>query len=240
MFSRNIPVLNSSGRVREYNQYPEELRDKVVYEHLFNGKTHRELDEKLLGLDSRQSKGFQSMGILHYIGIRGEYRGFFESLDLEEVIDRLKKENRNFENLTRILERLQQKNSFESELTGLVEEDLLSEKLEEEEYYFEGEVKTYFGKRYERNAENRKNAILIHGTSCAICEFNFEEFYGAHGRGFIEVHHINPISTFEEKRIVDPRTELIPVCPNCHRMLHRKKSEILSIEELRNLIKKEN
>lgn len=236
----NIPDLKSSGREREYKLYPENFRDEVVYEHLFKGKTHRELDKEILGLDPIQSKGFQSMGILHYIGIRSEYRGIFEGINLKEVIDILKKENKEFEHLIRILERFQKNSKSESDLIQLVEEDLLSEKLEEEEYYSEGEIKTYFGKRYERNVENRKNAILIHGTSCTVCGFNFEEFYGSHGKGFIEVHHIKPISTFEEKRIVNPRTELVPVCPNCHRMLHRKKNKVLSIEELRNILRTEN
>lgn len=56
---------------------------------------------------------------------------------------------------------------------------------------------------------------------CSICSFDFEQVYGDLGRGFIEAHHVVPISSMkpgDETRIQD----LVPVCSNCHRMLHRK------------------
>ena len=41
----------------------------------------------------------------------------------------------------------------------------------------------------------------------------------------------------KEKEIeINPETDLVPVCSNCHRMIHRKKNEILSIEELKNIL----
>lgn len=56
---------------------------------------------------------------------------------------------------------------------------------------------------------------------CSICNFDFEQVYGDLGRGFIEAHHVIPISEMksgDQTRIQD----LVPVCSNCHRMLHRK------------------
>ncbi|MGB8698791.1 MAG: HNH endonuclease, partial [Thermosynechococcaceae cyanobacterium] len=38
------------------------------------------------------------------------------------------------------------------------------------------------------------------------------------------VHHIKPISEIGESYIVDPVTDLIPVCPNCHAVIHLKSS----------------
>lgn len=156
-----------------------------------------------------------------------------------DIIGELEKKDETFANLVLILKRFQQNRAVEDELTKVVENDVKAEKAEEEQYYSEGEIKTYFGKRYERNPKNRKKAILIHGTTCLVCDFNFEEFYGAHGKDFIEVHHLEPISTFEQQRIIDPQTDLAPVCSNCHRMLHRNKDYVLSIEELRTIIKKD-
>ena len=66
----------------------------------------------------------------------------------------------------------------------------------------------------------------------SICGFNFLERYGEIGRGFIHVHHVNPLSQTGEQ-IVDPKTDLVPVCPNCHSMIHRDKNHILTIEELK-------
>ena len=113
------------------------------------------------------------------------------------------------------------------------EEKTISHELESKSIDIEGKKIEYFGYRYERKPELRKEALRIHGYSCNVCDFNFEEKYGAIGREFIEVHHIKPLSFFKEEAIVNPETDLIPVCSNCHRMIHRKKDHTLSIEELK-------
>lgn len=77
MFLNDTPSLKPNPRDREYKLYSENLRDKVIYEYLFESKTHRELDKQVLELDAIQTRGFQSMGILQHIGLKGEYRGFF-------------------------------------------------------------------------------------------------------------------------------------------------------------------
>ncbi|TQR14049.1 hypothetical protein FG382_09595 [Psychrobacillus lasiicapitis] len=111
--------------------------------------------------------------------------------------------------------------------------------LEEKEYYTvhkEGKALEYYMKKYERNPKNRIKAIEIHGLNCFGCGFNFEEKYGHWGKDFIEIHHINPLNTLEEEVEINPVTDLVPLCSNCHRMVHRKKDEVLSIERLRELI----
>lgn len=75
----------------------------------------------------------------------------------------------------------------------------------------------------------------IHGYSCFVCGFNFFETYGEIGRQFIHVHHINPLSQIGEQS-VNPITDLVPVCPNCHCMIHRDKKHI-TIEELKQILK---
>jgi predicted HNH restriction endonuclease len=35
------------------------------------------------------------------------------------------------------------------------------------------------------------------------------------------VHHLNPISQTEGEHEVDPVNDLIPLCSNCHSMIHR-------------------
>lgn len=71
---------------------------------------------------------------------------------------------------------------------------------------------------------------------CCICGFNFEETYGPIGRGFIEVHHIKPISSLREGEVVSTK-DLIAVCSNCHRMIHRKNPP-LDYKKLKKVIKK--
>lgn len=69
---------------------------------------------------------------------------------------------------------------------------------------------------------------------CEICDFDFLEAYGLHGDGYIEAHHIVPVSTLKENTPTRPE-DLALVCANCHRMLHRI-DPLLSIEEMRHVV----
>lgn len=98
----------------------------------------------------------------------------------------------------------------------------------------EGGKKVFISVRYERSLKNRNDAFKIHGYSCGVCNFNFGETYGEWGRDFAEVHHLVPISeSGGVKKLINPETDLIVLCPNCHRMIHRKKGITLTIAELR-------
>lgn len=102
----------------------------------------------------------------------------------------------------------------------------------------EGKPKQYYVTKYERNPLNRKAALKLHGCKCAVCGFDFEKIYGELGKKFIEVHHMKPLYSLEEEVEVDPETDLVCVCSNCHRMLHRKKGEILTVEELKEIVQR--
>ena len=90
------------------------------------------------------------------------------------------------------------------------------------ETVFEGAKKEIIVNRYERNREAREKCIAAHGCKCAVCGMNFEEVYGPIGRGYIHVHHKIPLSSIGKEYELDPIKDLVPVCPNCHAMLHRK------------------
>jgi hypothetical protein len=64
---------------------------------------------------------------------------------------------------------------------------------------------------------------------------SFGERYGALGEGFIEVHHLNPMANAAGERTIDPVRDLVPVCPNCHRMLHHQ-TPLLTPQELAALL----
>jgi 5-methylcytosine-specific restriction enzyme A len=89
--------------------------------------------------------------------------------------------------------------------------------------------------RYERNYSNRMACLEIHGTSCLACGFNFEQSYGSIGEGFIHVHHVTPVSRIGAGYIVDPATDLVPLCPNCHAMAHRSDPPF-TVDELKKLL----
>jgi 5-methylcytosine-specific restriction protein A len=73
-----------------------------------------------------------------------------------------------------------------------IKKDIDSLRFENES--FEGEKKTRYSSYYERKAKLRFAAVRHHGTRCKICGFSFEETYGERGAGFIEVHHLTPVS----------------------------------------------
>ena len=57
---------------------------------------------------------------------------------------------------------------------------------------------------------------------CEICDFNYRKTYGERGDGYIECHHIVPLSALDAG--VRPRLkDLILICASCHRMIHRKR-----------------
>ena len=92
--------------------------------------------------------------------------------------------------------------------------------------------------RYERSYEARQACLAAKGYTCQVCGMNFEEVYGEMGRDFIHVHHIVPISEIGQSYQVDPIKDLVPVCPNCHAMLHKGiDGRVLTVEELKKIIK---
>lgn len=105
-----------------------------------------------------------------------------------------------------------------------VEEETISDP---ETGYAEGSVQRTEVNRYERNPLNRKLCLAEKGYDCAICGMNFEKQYGKIGYHFIHVHHIVPVSQIGAGYIIDPLRDLIPVCPNCHAMLHRSNPPLL-------------
>lgn len=64
----------------------------------------------------------------------------------------------------------------------------------------------------------------------------FEKIYGELGEGYIEVHHKLPLYSLQQKMNVNPQTDLISVCSNCHKMLHRNHKRMLGIDQLKKII----
>lgn len=87
---------------------------------------------------------------------------------------------------------------------------------------------------YERNPLSRQKCLEHYGFKCQICLFDFAQTFGSIGQGFIHVHHITPISSRGGEYQVNPLKDLIPLCPNCHAMVHRRNPPY-SIEELKTI-----
>lgn len=93
--------------------------------------------------------------------------------------------------------------------------------LRGETVFREGRRILYTLSRSERSPKLRKACIEKHGTRCTVCNFDFEKRYGAIGKGFIHIHHLKPMASAKVSRDVSV-DELVPVCANCHAMLHQR------------------
>lgn len=110
-----------------------------------------------------------------------------------------------------------------------IKEDLLPE------HFSEGTARQITLTRYERDPRARRACLDHHGFSCNVCGTNLEEKYGELGEGVIQVHHLRPLSTIAENHEINPIIDLIPVCPDCHVILHRK-TPPLTPDEIRQLL----
>lgn len=109
--------------------------------------------------------------------------------------------------------------------------------VDNEEKYHEGHIINTKVNRYERSSIARMKCIEYHGSKCAICDMDFGKRYGSVGEGFIHVHHLKPLHSIGQDCFVDYKNDLIPVCPNCHAMIHRiENGESMSLQELKDIL----
>lgn len=102
--------------------------------------------------------------------------------------------------------------------------------------FVEGATRQVSVNRYERNQYARQRCIEHYGCRCSVCGFDFEAAYGELGSGFIHVHHLKALAEIGREYEIDPISDLRPICPNCHAMIHRRQ-EMMTIEQLRELIR---
>lgn len=101
----------------------------------------------------------------------------------------------------------------------------------------EGGKKITYSTRYERRPELRHAAVRLHGTTCFCCDLSMENIYGDKASGFIHIHHLKPLSLLPGPQPVCPQTDLVPVCPNCHAMIHLG-GQLRSVDEIRDMLGK--
>jgi len=76
---------------------------------------------------------------------------------------------------------------------------------------------------------------------CEVCGFDFKQKYGDVGEDFIEIHHKELVSEMDiagsKQKVQEALKKVAPLCSNCHKMVHRNKGKMLSIDELKSMIK---
>ena len=106
----------------------------------------------------------------------------------------------------------------------------------------EGELRLRSNEYRTRSTELRQAAINHYSHEgciyCEACEFEFARAYPSIGDGYIQIHHLKPVSFLKGKvlRIDEALSNVCPLCANCHQMVHRKRPPI-SVRALRSTLK---
>lgn len=123
--------------------------------------------------------------------------------------------------------------------SGVDEDDIDPTQIPENARRSEGAPKRICVKAFERDPKLREQCVQHWGCKCSVCGLDFSAAYGEIGRGFIHVHHVVPLASIGDAHQVDPVKDLIPVCPNCHAMLHHDRKDTdgpRTVEELKSLM----
>lgn len=111
--------------------------------------------------------------------------------------------------------------ALQARVTAIRQSADAAEEVEDPDFdegFIEGRSYYALHRRYERSDAARRLKKQS-APVCEVCGFDFGEQYGSVGQGYIECHHVEPLARS------GPRTtyqeDLVLVCANCHRMLHR-------------------
>lgn len=85
----------------------------------------------------------------------------------------------------------------------------------------EGHLSETLVKRRERSIRNKVICFAIHGKVCFVCKDDPSSKYNRLG-DILEVHHLEPLSLLSKPKKFAPREDLVPLCANCHRAIHKR------------------
>lgn len=206
-----LPKLDPSNRDREYKQRNFEEISQIVHTWLFtNDVGHREMDRDILGLDPLLSKGWQSMGVLHYLGLKKEFKGIFPNSDLNQAINDLKSDEQDFSFIIELLENTSD-DYDETLVESLYEVGKSQDKDFEEHYKLRlREIKDTDGQTNQTQSRKEQGilrGILFKGVSeakCAICHRTLPT-------DIMVAAHIKPRSKCSTQERKNPNV-VMPVC----------------------------
>jgi 5-methylcytosine-specific restriction enzyme A len=222
-----IPILERRKSDIEYKKYNSYLLSKVVTEYLFNNETStRLLDEEILSLDSDKTRGWESWGILQFLGLNTTFKGFFKGYELNHVITLLQENSQDFE---LIISHLNYQSSIEEirdDFQNQVENSQkmsLNERLEKIGSFenIKPKLKKKVIYSYSRNPHVVAQALFRAQGKCEKCGKNAPFRRSSNGTPYLEVHHKIPLSEqVNNDSNLDTLENVLALCPNCHRKAH--------------------
>lgn len=183
---------------------------------ILDGRSDTYFSQKVRNLKSHNTLVRQNLATNYEDGFMLTQQGYEFVKAHQEAIDYLLQDEFNYEDVKTAIDNIS--------LSGV------AKVLPIEEVISEGRVITRSIQTRERSSRLRTIA-LEHFTHngiicCDCCGFNFPSYYGPnYGKDCIEIHHIKPIFQYEgdtfEQVVEHALHNLLPVCPNCHRVIHK-------------------
>jgi 5-methylcytosine-specific restriction endonuclease McrA len=90
--------------------------------------------------------------------------------------------------------------------------------------------------RRERSQLLSLDCKLRDNYTCQVCGMRFEDVYGRLGYGVAEAHHVMPLSKLRSP-VHTSIDDLVTVCANCHRVLHRMEGGAEDVRKLRRILR---
>jgi len=223
----NIPPLEKSNRRREYDSYSTVVRAGVVYRYLFEGLSHRALDKEVIGLSPEESKGWQSMNILHFLGLKKAYKNVFNGIDVNTAIESLLEIGTDDTKLIashikkygnqEILDKEVFEREFQEQV--LVSKQKNRDELQVDLSKSEGDIPKQvevISIAFRRNPDVVAAVLERANGFCEACKQKAPFLRAKDNSPYLEVHH--------EIRLADGGKDnlsnAIALCPNCHRKAH--------------------
>jgi 5-methylcytosine-specific restriction protein A len=219
----NFPNLETSSRRREFDSYDFGLQCQSVIAWLFHGQTHREIDEKVLGLDSSISKGWQSMGILHFLGLKGDSKGIFSGFSIDKAVSEIEDNPGPLDSLLPFLVQSRPPMNiadFHANEDSKVKASLAMNREERLKRIRQSKgtpirtSTTSFA--YSRSADIVAEALHRADGICEHCGKDAPFIRSSDNTPYLEVHHVEPLA----KDGPDSLENVLALCPNCHKQLH--------------------
>jgi len=221
----HLEPLKRTDRVREYKDYPPNVRGQVAYAFLRDKKLgHRKIDQVFLGKDPEYTKGFQSMGILHYQGVVDVHHGVCEGMDVDGIVA-LFGTLRGSEYLVGDLLAYKNYVAVEQKRHDQEFQHAVEKSLKDQSRNRQQRLQAYDGKPqkiqtisygFNRSPDVVAEALLRAGGICERCSKPAPFSRKSDGSPYLEVHHKLPLSEGGP----DTLQNVIALCPNCHREVH--------------------
>ena len=220
-----MEALERSSRIREYKDYPASLRGQIAFAFLREAKlSHRKIDEIYLGKDSSYTKGFQSMGILHYQGLRSRHQGACAGLDIDSVIHEVSMLPDSSDLLGDLvayktnvsIEQKRLEQNFQKSVEEALKDTTEKRKERLQSYNGKPEKIQTISYAFTRSPDVVAEALLRARGFCERCKEKAPFLRKSNGSPYLEVHHIIPLS----EDGTDTLENVLALCPNCHRKVH--------------------